>query len=303
VRVPDEERFLYLATTVKPGDWELYLADKVDLRYLFTYPPKALFFYFDLLDLKDGEVLMARFEESIPVEHIPGPQLFASDHTESVEFETSSDSVETLFIDGEWDLPEMGKFQQKISDVYTFMYTISDWNEAKNQQTKRDSIVKALLGKPFRGGSSYGSYFDDLEMRLERKNRLRLRSIQKASPGKIGISGLPEIFDSVQSLIENYAENRNMVKEKYYSLYSFLQKGELLRLSVRKYDPNDSRSAEMAKLTEALSAQLGVDFLSELRDICQKNPLITSKVLLALARRIMMAGEFFVQGRASFEQA
>lgn len=302
VAVPADGKMEFLAVSVRPGDFELYLNDRRDLLYMFTRPAKRVLYYFDLLAMKDGEVKMEKCDNAIPEGHLPGPHLFASDHTEVDDFENDIKGIETLYLDGEWDLPELGKFQQKISDVYTFMFTIDDWQDAAISDEKRNNIAKAFLDKPFRGGSSYGSYFDDLEDRLSISDRVRLKSIEKASPGNMKIIGVPEIFHEVETLITSYLSNRDALISKYHELHNFLQKQELLRVAVKNFDVNDTRSGFIRDSSSSLSELIGLDCFDAIDSLTGRNALGTAKIVLALFRRISGAGEFFAQGRAAFDR-
>jgi hypothetical protein len=301
IAVPSEAGMLFLATTVNAGDWEKYKADRVDLRYLFTFPLKRSFYYFDLSEIKDKKVKMKRFDGNVPDSHFPEAGFFASDHTESDYESDLTDEFETLYLDGEWELPELGRFQQKLSDVYTFLYSIDDWRETDDRSSLHSKKIKeAFTKRPFRGGSSYGAYFSDLENRLKISERVRLKSIQKASPGNMKIAGSAEIFDEVQQLVENYLKHRSAVSLAYRDAHKYLQGKKLLSKSVANFEPSAIEAAELTRYSRRLSETLNLGCLKELGEITGGNSLGTLKVILAMFRRIERAAEFFAQGRASF---
>lgn len=302
IAVPSEDHAMrFLATTVNAGDWERYKADRVDLRYLFTFPLKRSFYYFDLSTMKNKMVKMSRFDGDVPDSHLPETGLFASDNTEA-EFDNALiDECEILYLDGEWELPELGRFQQKISDIYTFLYSIDDWRDTPDRTSQHSKKIKESFTKrPFRGGSSYGAYFSDLEDRLKISERVRLKSIEKASPGKMKIAGSAEVFDEVQGLVEHYLDHRFGAAAVYKEAHKYLQDKKLLSKSVEKFEPTEAEAIELASHSKLLGEILNLNCLSELGEITDGNSLGTLKVILAMFRRIEKAAEFFAQGRASF---
>ena len=301
VAIPSKDGAKFFATSVQAGNWELYLNDRVNLRYLFVYPNKRMLFYFDLhTSDKDGNVYMVKYDGELKPAHIPGPDLFASDHTESAREELVSD-VETLYLNGDWDLPELGKFQQQVSDVYNFIYSLDDWTASTNQLEK-DTIRRAFTGRPFKGGSSYGAYFGDLEKRLKINERVKLKSIEKASPGNMKVAGIAEIFSEVEQLITDYLRNRIELKEVATSCARYLSTEGLATLSVKDFSINDQRGQKLENYVIKISKLLNFDSITELNQITQRNQLGTIKILLSIYRRVSTAAEFFAQGRASFDK-
>ena len=301
IAIPSSAGAKFFATSVQAGNWELYLNDRVNLRYLFVYPNKRMLFYFDLHTAdKDGNVYMVRYDGDLKPDHLPGPDLFASDHTEDAREELVSD-VETLYLNGEWDLPELGKFQQQVSDVYNFIYSLDDWTTSSDQ-IEKDAIRRAFTSRPFKGGSSYGAYFGDLEKRLKIHDRVKLKSIEKASPGNMKVAGVAEIFSDVEQPITDYLRNRIELREVSTSCARFLSSEGLAKMSVKDFSINDDRRQKLENYVMKISALLNFDNVTELNQITQSDQLGTIKLLLSIYRRVSTAAEFFAQGRASFNK-
>ncbi|MES0108363.1 hypothetical protein [Mesorhizobium sp. M0013] len=91
VAIPDnnQEAAKFLATTVSQKDWDSYLDESVDLRYLFTYSTQRLRYTFDLKKLNKRRVMMDPFEQEIPEKYLPHPRFFADNHTEEFNEEES----------------------------------------------------------------------------------------------------------------------------------------------------------------------------------------------------------------------
>jgi hypothetical protein len=69
----------YLAVTVKAGDWERFLHDRCDVRYLFTTPLARINYSFSAAELDSENVEMVRFEKELKSEWLPEIGLFASE--------------------------------------------------------------------------------------------------------------------------------------------------------------------------------------------------------------------------------
>src|SRR5688500_4159652 len=82
VAIPDNEpeASKFLATTVSQKDWDSYLDESVDLRYLFTYPIQRMRYTFDLRSARNKRVMMDPVEGEIPERFLPQPRFFAENH-------------------------------------------------------------------------------------------------------------------------------------------------------------------------------------------------------------------------------
>lgn len=115
----EEARFI--ATTVSTRDMEAYRDGHVDLRYLFTYPTMRSIYSFNLMDMIDNKVLMSPFEQQIPEDYLPSPRFFSTSHTEDEDEIAEPSDIQSLIVDGEWDMPDFGEFYSRYSDVYYFL--------------------------------------------------------------------------------------------------------------------------------------------------------------------------------------
>lgn len=294
-----ETGFDFFATSVQAGHWELYKSGRRSLRFLFVFPEKRSLFYFDLSKIsRDKEIVMHRYVGDLNPRHLPGDKLFASDHTE-VEYDDGITEIETLLLEGEWDLPELGKFQQHLSDVYNFIYSMDDWRNA-TQDIEREAIRKVFTTRPFQGGSSYGAYFNDLENRLKLGERVKLKSIEKASPGKMRIGGSAEIFSEVEDIIKSYIENRTELKSLSKEVVQYMQDEKLSQMQVSKFSISDDRSARLNQFSTRICSLLDLAVEDELNAMTKSNALGKLKIVMAIYRRTSNAAEFFAQGRADF---
>lgn len=301
IAIPPQEEsgYDFFVTSVQAGNWEKYKAGKFSLRYLFLFPEKRSLYYFDSRKISEQkEIVMTRYFGDINPSHLPGEKLFASDHTE-VDFDEDVGQIEKLLLEGSWDLPELGKFQQHISDVYNFIYSMDDWRSSV-KEVERDAIRRVFVTRPFRGGSSYGAYFNDLEGRLRLSERVKLKAIEKASPGYMNIGGSGEIFSEVEEVVRAYIKNRTELKALANEVTKYLRKERLAQMQVSKFSINDPRSEVLSSYSSRICRLINLHVEGELNSMTNANALGTLKIVLAIYRRASNAAEYFAQGRADF---
>jgi hypothetical protein len=78
----NKEAMHFLAATVTPINFERYMDGHCDLRYLFSFASKRMIYWFDLMSMKNEDVIMNVFESAIPERFLPMPRIFSSHHTE-----------------------------------------------------------------------------------------------------------------------------------------------------------------------------------------------------------------------------
>lgn len=299
--VPSRNENKYIVVNVTKKDWQHYFDGSIDLNYVFTFPKRRRLYYCEINNINDPIVIHST-ESEIPAEHFPERGFFSSDHTEPSHVENRSSEQETLFLDGQWELNEFGKFHQKYSDLYSFFASLLYLDQPDLFPNDEHLIKNAYLQKALKGGGSYLSLFTDLGKIIPRTDRLRLSTISKASPGKMVMFGLNELFEEIETLIIDYMAKRSKIEEEYSLLHSFLKDKELLRQSVSRFSETDPDKDEILSKTRTLSFALGLgDYFEIIRTLCQNNTLATAKVILALSRRLQGASSFFSQGRVAFE--
>ena len=117
---------LFIATTATQKNWQAYLDGEVDLRYLFAYADVRSTYHFDLMRMKDSRVVMDPWRGNIDEKYLPNPRFFSRNHTEDDENLNPSIDQEKLYVDGEWDIPDFGKFYNRYSNIYYFLTSTSE---------------------------------------------------------------------------------------------------------------------------------------------------------------------------------
>jgi hypothetical protein len=304
VAVPEQtnEKFDHIAASVTPKNWERYLGGYVDVRYLFTYPFHRSLYVFHSDEMKEDTIMLRPHEQELPDSLLPSHGIFSSSHTEEFGDFEEANGEEQLFIDGEWELNEFGSFYQRYSDIYFFSAALKNVDRPDVDQAYKGRIKSAFARKPFKGGSSYMHMFDELQDCLPRGEKLSLDGIEYNSPGDVRMNGLPEHFSETEKMISNYTINRTAIRQSHKKLRDFLTKEKLLGMAAASFDKNSHHSKFIRDGANDLGGKLSLTGLDKVETLCDRNPLVFAKVMLAIFRRIDAAASFFAEGRMAFER-
>ena len=206
-----------------------------------------------------------------------------------------------MIVDGEWELTDFGQFQQKFSDVYTFLVSEKNWIDvAANENTKK-RIKQAFNNRPFQGGFSYVHLFKDLNDNVPRSDKISLNKIRYASPGKVEVFGKDEIFTTLERIIPNFVENRDNLKKEYGKFYKYLSKNKFLQMNGDHYVKGDASEKYIFSSTEILCQLMLAPNFNTVKSLSNENALVCAKVVLAFYRRLEESALYFSQGRVSYE--
>lgn len=287
----------YLAITVRAGDWERFISDRCDVRYLFTTPIGRAAYAIKGAALSSEKVFLEKFESPIDMDWLPDQGMFASELSNLEEFEDSSQSVAKLNLDGEWDSADFGHLQRKISDVYSFLLAIDE-----SSGISQDRLKRCIYDKPLAGGSSYGSLFGDVRNVVPYTDRLRLKAIQKASPGYMLLKADNDAFSEMRSIVRYHQNNRAKARTIYLELRKTLTDDKMLRSKISNYSSTYVNDGKIEELAKRLFAEFGVVNAERVREMTEGNNLAFSKIAMAFFRRVDEAMLYFAEGRASFEE-
>ena len=302
--IPEDilEGYDHVAVTVSERNWERYLDGFVDLLYLFTYPFQRRLFKFSSLGWKENTIMMDSVEGDLPPAALPSHGLFSRCHAEDFHHEKRPNGQEKLYIDGEWQLDEFGKFYQKYSDIYTITAVLENYSDASINQAYKGRSISALRKKPYQGGSSYLHMFGELEGCLPREQRLGLDGIIYNSPGDVRIWGDANKLSHVEKIVSNFANERARIQDAHKDLRDYLSEHKLLALPAASFLKEDPMSDSIRVRTDKLVETISLSGYESLRLICEEHELVIAKVVLAIYRRVEAAAAFFAEGRMAFER-
>lgn len=304
--LPSDAGFVeeYLLVTVLPKYLKRYFRQECDLRYLFVTAPARRFFKLPASKLPAKSVKVEEFTGAISEDMLPEPQFFASSHTHSYsEFDRRYSALETLRIDGNWEMEDFGIFSSRYRDLYAFEESLNKLETPNTPEKQREKISNAFRGNTLTGGGSYVNLFRDLLNVLPRDERYDLKQVQYASPGKVVLQGKGEVFDTLEGRIRNFLENGQEIHDKYIALYTFMSESKLLDIS----NPTTRISEPVAKRikTEAseLFLALGMNLFDTVYVLNEGNVPNTAKVALAVYRRFRSASLYFAEGRITYDNS
>jgi hypothetical protein len=276
-----------------------YFDGQCDLRYLYAFASGRKYFIIkgSMPEVGKSAVLEA-FDGSVTENLLPDSRFFATAHTSEYGRDLSVHGSQSLVIDGEWDMQEFGNFYQKFSDIYSYEQAISYVRE--NDAPKIKKVETAFRTKPFRGGSSYMNFFDDLQEIIPSRERPGLDGITYNSPGHVDLRGNSEILEAVREALIDFLERTEVIDIKHKELRSFMSKERLLRITGGVRVASPEVATELSRLTAGLLDVLPISGKDYLRDITAGNLIVLAKISLALYRRLKATAMFFAQGRLGY---
>lgn len=302
--LPSDSGFVqeYLVVSATPKYLKRYFREEFDLRYLFASAQHRKFFKMDSAQISKATASVVEFNDDVSEEMLPAPQFFASSHSGKYgEFSSKHDALESLLIDGNWEMEDFGTFSSRYRDIYSFEHSLLRLADKSTPAIEADKIRNAFKNHSLRGGGSYVNLFRDLVNVTPANDQFELKRVQYASPGKIELNGNGQIFDLVEKRIKSVVSDGKRLHRLYWNLYSFMSEKGLLDVS--KAAPK-VRNAELQKIdskTQELLSALNLEIYSEIKALSEHNEVNAAKISLAIYRRLKSASSYFAEGRAMYE--
>ena len=298
----DGAEYPFLGAEISYEQWDRYLREISDLRYLFEYPRVKKWYIFDFSNLDDaGGIKMLPLDRvQVSEDYLPAGQFFARSHTEPLGKLQAELGVETFLIDGAWDFSDFSAFYGKISDLYAIFLSIVRYGSEQTERVVRGNIREAYRRYPLKGGASYRFFYRDLFNTQSIMDRLNVDSIQYASPGHVNVHARHDIFGEIRASLNNYRHNAFAVSQSYHALRKFLSKSRLLTANAEEFDSSSPFARRIVILTELLCEALSFPYLSQISDLTGGNALASAKIVLSFARRVDRSFRFFAEGRVVF---
>lgn len=293
----------YLVVSVTPKFLKRYFREENDLRFLFASAPNRSFWKMPASELGRETAKAKEFSGSITDDMLPEAQFFSSSHTHSYqEMESTYSALETLFIDGNWEMEDFGSFSRKYRDLYAFEESINKLNAANTPGAQKDKIGEAFKGHTLQGGGSYVGLFSELLDNLPKAERYDLKRVQYASPGCIELQGKGEVFDALEERIKNMVVNAQLLHEAYVKLRQFMSEAKMLDISAPVTSVTQASKDRVEVDTKALFSALGLDLYDTIFRLTGGNVVSTAKISMAIYRRTKQAASYFAEGRVAYER-
>lgn len=292
----------YFIVSVTPKIIKRYFRQECDLRYLFVSAPSRSYFSVKAEDAFESAVKLVPWEQEISEEMFPDHQFFASSHTsEYLPMHAKDSALESLFIDGKWEMEDFGELSTRYRDVYSFEQAVAKMSDASVTMGQKEKIAGAFKNITLHAGGSYVGFFRDLLKAIPANERYGLASVKYASPGRIDIRGKGEIFDTLELRIKKIISNPD-VKKQYNQLYDLMSQSGLLEVSEQVQKPEKDLEQRIEVITKDLLNALGLDIYELLVKSFSADTINAAKIAMAVFRRFRSVSAFFEEGRVVFER-
>lgn len=276
-----------------------YFLGRSDLHYVYVYAANSAYYEADADSIFDEEIELRPFSGEIHDDYIPSKGFFARDHNREYTFVKQPSFTHEIPIDGQWKMGEFQEFYSRYADVYVFQEAVRSVENLPTPSIPAN-YLSAFRGKPFRGGSSYLSFFNDLKSVLPYHERPHLAAVQWASPGEISIKGSKDLFEAVERQVNNFQEDYDFAKSSYKSLREFMQKKGWLEITSEKYpSPTKEEIKRLSSLIDSLAEYIHVPGNRNFARILEGNQIIEAKIHLAVFRRLETVLKYMREGRVS----
>lgn len=270
------------------------------MRYIFQYGSHLKYYTASADTICNDRLEIKPFDGEISEDLLPDGGLFANSHTCDYGIEEEKPVEETLFVDGEWEMPEFGDFYRRYSDVYLFLASIKTLFSPVASESRRNKIAEAIVSKPYKGGGSYLSLFKDLRWATPFSERPGLDSISYASPGQMEIRGDVEVFEKIEHLVKNFLKNKSEIKEAHDELRDYMSKSKLLTVRAANQQLSSEQFQYLKEAGEKLDKLMTTESFENLCKTTNNNVIVVNKITLAVYRRLLYTSTFFAQGRVGF---
>jgi hypothetical protein len=290
----------FLGAEVSFSQWERYLRQFVDLRYLFLVPKWRRWFIFDLARQDANDMIplrRAEKEEYTNSAYLPSHGFFARDHTEEEPTPETAGLVSQRFaIDGTWDPPDISQFFGRINDLYSFFLGIRKFVSGSTTTDQKRALVEAFTENSLHSGFNYVNFYTDLKGLVGFDERLAMPAIVKQSPGFVEVEGKSATLRDIGRALSRFESNQEAIKNQYNGLHAYLSKMKLLKAGADRLDRADAVSKYIREQNEKLAGLLRIDH-EPIDQLTGQNALLTAKILLSYYRRLERYHLFFIEGR------
>lgn len=201
-----------------------------------------------------------------------------------------------VLLNEDWDLEDLYEYPHALDQCYSFVYCLDSTLEP--QDHKR--IDNAIRAYPWKGGYSYVNMYAVLKKQVPPRDRPKIKSMQKASPGWLELLLNVEVVQSVSVSVTTLLGAGVAAVAAYKKCYSMILalNTERRKHQVKQLQKSAEQVKELNNLCTELAKQLGFKSLKELH---QKtgDPEVSLKMLMAHYRRMSVLVEYAENGKAT----
>ena len=196
---------------------------------------------------------------------------------------------------GDWTLHDLYVFPHTYEQCYTFIYCLDTELPARD----KEAIDYAFMKYPWKGGYSYTNFYAILSRQVPLKERPRIASLHKASPGWIdlvlNLDAAVEVAKAIAVMSGSAAAAAAAYKKAWTLLLSIRTERE--KAKVQQLQLRQSQVKAIRGTCDELAKGLGFKSLADLHKRTN-DPEVSLKILAAHYRRMRTLLEFESKDKA-----
>jgi hypothetical protein len=207
-----------------------------------------------------------------------------------------------LELDGDWGLLEFSGFGKHYVQLYAFFYGVRELS-SDGAAGGDERVLRAFASFPWKGGWSAVDFFENLRYAIPRKDRVRIKEIEFASPGHIDLWALASATGAITATVTALTLAVNRVHNTYRNIQKGIREHKLGKIDVRRAELALAKEqlafidASIEDLSEGL--KLAPEDLDTIKELSPQ-PLGTLKILLAVYRRARELAKMQANGQIKF---
>ncbi|HEY1745850.1 MAG TPA: hypothetical protein VGG11_03670 [Xanthobacteraceae bacterium] len=192
-------------------------------------------------------------------------------------------------------MTDLYQFPHAYAQNYAFIYCLDSDRSARDQAR----IDRALEEYPWRGGYSYVNIYTVLQNQVPLRDRPRIKSINKSSPGWLDLLLNIDVAISVAKSVATLAGSGVAATYAYKQINKYLGdiKVDRKRHRLQELQITQAQAKVLTSMSTEMAKFLGFKNLKELHERTG-NPEVTLKMLQAHFRRITTLVEYEEAGKA-----
>ena len=279
-----------------------YFDGTVDLSFAFHQAGNTAFYFFDNAYV-DGsgdvvDLFPATLQDLKNDDYWPSAQIFSRSHTSLFNRARQDTSIRAFKIDGKWGASDFSHFYGKMSDLYA-LFAVLNRIDGATAPGERAFLAQTLRDRLWRGGGSYGGFYDDLDERnsLAHLARLEVAKIEYASPGKLELRGNADALSYTTDVIAVFEENWESLTKTYNEIYNTLRKAKMLGAEPDTAFPANAIRDHVLNRTTEFAHAMKLENIADIYTASGPNVLVFAKLILSIYRRASQLYIFQAEGR------
>ena len=201
-----------------------------------------------------------------------------------------------VLLDREWKLVDLYEFPHAYAQNYAFIYCL----DSELNPRDRARINRALEGYPWKGGYSYVNIYAVLQNQVPVRERPRIKSISKSSPGWLDLFLNIDVALQVAQAVASLSAASVAAAWAYKKIMKVQTDINLDRKRgvLREMQITQAQAKVITSMCAEMATFLGFKNLKELHQYTG-SPEVTLKLMLAHYRRISTLAEYVHEGKAA----